>query len=460
MESGEKMKNYKLKRQFCFFLVFLFSTFFFLINGHAKDFNVSTEEQLRAAIQEANGNGEINQIILGPGVYTLLGAAGEDGGLLGDLDIESSMTLRGASTKETVLDGAGNDRIFDIDGNISVRISDLTITNGNIEVESGLGGAVSVHDSQLTLERVRILESNTPHGGAAGLYMENAEVFISDSEFSGNITDSNGGAIASVNSSLEITNSTFSGNIAGDDGGAIYLSGSTAVIINSTITNNEATVGLGEGLYGGLSVELGNTIIAGNIDSNEPGSSDCVGADLISLGGNIMGVLGCAIGVNPNPTDRYGFPENPLDPVLGPLQDNGGPTHTHALLDGSPAINMGLNENCPTRDQRGVVRPVGGTCDIGAFEFGCGDGVVDENEACDDGNDVEGDGCSRLCELETSDGGDGDGGGDDHGDHSTESGGSCALISGSKVQSYGPFHTASLLVLVILLSFRWSVRVK
>ncbi len=293
--------------------------------------------------------------------------------------------------------------------------------------------------------------------------IKGGELEVFDSQVSNNFAvQGSGGGISIADAYFEIRNSTISGNVSLYDGGGVRLKTSDAVIINSTITNNEATVGLGEGLYGGLSVELGNTIIAGNIDSNEPGSSDCVGADLISLGGNIMGVLGCAIGVNPNPTDRYGFPENPLDPVLGPLQDNGGPTHTHALLDGSPAINMGLNENCPTSDQRGVVRPIGGTCDIGAFEFGCGDGVVDENEACDDGNDVEGDGCSRLCELETSDGGDGDGGGDDHGDgdHSTESGGSCALISGSKVQSYGPFHTASLLVLVILLSFRWSVRVK
>ncbi len=451
------MRSHKLRNLPCLLLIFFCLNFFSIRNGSAKDFQVSTEVELRAAIQEANQNGEADLILLAEGVYNLVGSAEEDGGLLGDLDIESSMILRGVSAQKTILDGGANDRVLDIRGDVEVRLQDLTVRNGNVELESGLGGAISVQDSQLTLERVRVLESKTPNGGAAGLYIENGYLFISDSEFSGNITDSNGGAIASVGSSVEITNSTFSGNTAGDDGGGIYLAGSTASIVNSTITENEAITGYGEGLYGGLSVELGNTIIAGNIDSNEPGSSDCVGADLVSLGGNIMGVLGCAIGVDPNPTDRYGFPDNPLDPVLGPLQDNGGPTYTHALLEGSPAIDMGLNEDCPAQDQRGVVRPIGESCDIGAFEFGCGNGVVDENEACDDGNAEDGDGCTRLCELENTDDDDNDGGGDGDGNNSTESGGSCSL--GAETRGQGGFYIAGLIILMALSSLR-LVRIK
>ncbi|MCS7222228.1 MAG: choice-of-anchor Q domain-containing protein [Anaerolineae bacterium] len=61
---------------------------------------------------------------------------------------------------------------------------------------------------------------------------------------------------------------------------------------------------------------------------------------------------------------------NHTDPRLGPLQDNGGPTPTHALLPGSPAINAGTNVGCPPTDQRGVPRPQGPRCDIGAFERG------------------------------------------------------------------------------------------
>jgi len=58
------------------------------------------------------------------------------------------------------------------------------------------------------------------------------------------------------------------------------------------------------------------------------------------------------------------------NPLLGPLQNNGGQTQTHALLTGSPAIDAGTNTGCPTTDQRGIARPQGATCDIGAFEFG------------------------------------------------------------------------------------------
>ena len=70
-----------------------------------------------------------------------------------------------------------------------------------------------------------------------------------------------------------------------------------------------------------------------------------------------------------------GTDDNPIDPLLGPLQDNGGPTWTHALLDGSPAIDTGTPTDCPAIDQRGYLRPVDGdgddiaVCDIGAYEY-------------------------------------------------------------------------------------------
>jgi cysteine-rich repeat protein len=152
---------------------------------------------------------------------------------------------------------------------------------------------------------------------------------------------------------------------------------------------------------------MGNTIVAGNNDSNEPNDEDFAGT-FTSLGGNIIGNNGeltpikfITIINNQQPSDQVGTANTPIDPMLVPLQNNGGPTDTHALLPGSPALDKGEDANCPSEDQRGVVRPLGGKCDIGAFEEGCGDGTEEPNEECEDGNNIDADGCSSICKLES-----------------------------------------------------------
>src|SRR5262249_46980617 len=91
-----------------------------------------------------------------------------------------------------------------------------------------------------------------------------------------------------------------------------------------------------------------------------------------------------------------------VDPLLGPLQNNGGPTPTR--MPGGPALNAANpaapgsgGGACEAVDQRGVARPIGGRCDMGAVETPCGDGVQDPGEACDDGNGTSGDGCDANC---------------------------------------------------------------
>jgi hypothetical protein len=81
---------------------------------------------------------------------------------------------------------------------------------------------------------------------------------------------------------------------------------------------------------------------------------DGTGSDITNTNGNQVG------NVPPN--------SSPIDPRLGPLVDNGGPTRTHALLLGSPAIDAASTPDCPTTDQRGVLRPQGAACDIGSYE--------------------------------------------------------------------------------------------
>jgi hypothetical protein len=143
-------------------------------------------------------------------------------------------------------------------------------------------------------------------------------------------------------------------------------------LLNDTITDNAAHTGGGVYLgVEGLS-DVRNTIIAGN--SVDPGGS---GPDLsgnfTSNGHNLIGNDSGSTGFTAK-GDQVGTANNLIDPRLGALADNGGPTRTHALLAGSPAIDHGDNSAAPATDQRGVARPRDGDgngsriVDIGAFE--------------------------------------------------------------------------------------------
>jgi hypothetical protein len=151
------------------------------------------------------------------------------------------------------------------------------------------------------------------------------------------------GAIYADSGSVTITNSTITANTA-SQGGGVYRGVATLQVVHSTISGNVTTGGNGSGpgIFGNIAY-LQNTIVAGNTGSNK----DIDG--VITTGAfNLIGG----------------------DPKLGPLQDNGGPTPTMALLPGSPAIDAGDNTNAPEWDQRGPGFPriVNGTLDIGAFE--------------------------------------------------------------------------------------------
>ena len=157
---------------------------------------------------------------------------------------------------------------------------------------------------------------------------------------------------------LTIANSTISGNSAASHGGGIEngsaLPTQTQLIItNSTIIGNSAAVGGGVRNLG--TAKLTNTIIA-----NSPSGGDCSGGIITSLGHNLDSDGTCGLGAA---GDISG-----VNPLLGPLADNGGPTFTHALLPGSPATDAGDNAACLDSDQRGVTRPQGSVCDIGAYE--------------------------------------------------------------------------------------------
>ena len=173
----------------------------------------------------------------------------------------------------------------------------------------------------------------------------------------------NFGDNATHHGALTVRNSTITGNTA-RLGGAILSwndAANTVVIENSTIAGNTATDrGIG-GVGGDGSFSYKGSILAGNVFVNGPGGpSNCSGT-IVSLGGNLESGTDCGF--------TAGGDLRSTDPELGPLADNGGPTDTLALSKTSPAVDALAACPPPSVDQRGVARPQGASCDIGAFEL-------------------------------------------------------------------------------------------
>jgi FG-GAP repeat len=275
-----------------------------------------------------------------------------------------------------------------------VSISGVTIRNGG-RITSDGGGIFNVGTLTLTNSTV---SGNSANNSEAGGIFNLGALTLTNSTVSGNNSGSNsdGGGISN-SGTLTLTNSTVSGNGAGMHDGGIY-NANTANLFNATVTDNGANadfvggVGSGGGVFNsmGSTFNFQNTILAENfVLAPNRFPSDCVGT-INSNGNNLMqnrdncafaGVVALA------------------DPKLGPLQNNGGPTRTHALLTGSPAIDGGNPSGCRdqfgallSKDQRGFRRAMNGSrsgtarCDIGAVEFGSGAGVTFNSDVDFDGD--------------------------------------------------------------------------
>jgi predicted outer membrane repeat protein len=179
---------------------------------------------------------------------------------------------------------------------------------------------------------------------------------VTNSTVSGNsVRNGNGGGIY-LAGTLTVTNSTVSGNTAGHSGGGVYGYGGTLTLTNSTVSGNSAEFRAGAVYNRDSQVTLTRSLIDG----------DCGYSAIISGGYNIESP-GDTCRLDPDGTDLVDVP----DPMLGPRQDNGGPTETHALLPGSVAIDAIPGDACEVEtDQRGQPRPEtdGSMCDVGAFE--------------------------------------------------------------------------------------------
>jgi hypothetical protein len=271
----------------------------------------------------------------------------------------------------TLIDSTVSGNSADVGGGGLANKGTLTLTNSTISGNSGThsSGGGLINYGTLTLTNSTVSGNSAGNGGG----LDNlGTLTLTNSTVSGNsVTNDGGGGLNSRYGTLILTNSTVSGNSAGYFGGGFHNDG-TLTLTNSTISGNSAALG-GGGLYNGLvrhpsyrgEIRLTNSIVA-----NNPVGGDCEnvnGAVLISDGSNLDSDGSCLL---TSPTD---LPSK--DPLLGPLQNNGGPTLTHALLPGSPAIDAipwGAH-GCGTTiisDQRWQARPqaAGGRCDIGAYE--------------------------------------------------------------------------------------------
>lgn len=237
-------------------------------------------------------------------------------------------------------------------GNLGI----VTVANSTLSGNSttGNGGGI-MHSGGIVTVTSSILSGNSA-GDGGGIY-NNGIITATNSTFSSNSATASGGGIYSSNSStsLTITNSTFYNNSATFQGGGIYnyvISPSGFVMRNSTLSNNSAgNNGGGIILLPSTNSQIYNSIIANST------SQDCFayGGASLTITNSIFEDATCSAPLSG-------------DPNLGSIANNGGSTQTMRLNTGSSAINTGDSGTCESTDQRGVSRPQGAGCDIGAFE--------------------------------------------------------------------------------------------
>lgn len=262
----------------------------------------------------------------------------------------------------------------------------MTIENSTISnnaATSGSGGGIYNNGGALTITNGFI--SNNSAGNPGGGIYNLGDLLVTDSTFSGNSGTNGGGINTTASGTLSVTNSAFTSNTASQSGGGVYSQSNGVTIANSTFSGNSALL-KGGGIYNPFAYTLTvtNSTISGNSAPASKGGgvytegtlnyANTIIANSVFGGDCTTGVIG-SIGTNNNNLAEDGSCSSSLsgDPALQALANNGGPTQTMALLPGSPAIDAGDDSTCAASpvnnlDQRGVARPAGIHCDIGAYE--------------------------------------------------------------------------------------------
>jgi hypothetical protein len=385
-----------------------------------------TDCSLREAVDAANANEADDEVVLSAGRYALNPSMGtiRIRRFTSDENFSTgTLLIRGAGARLSTVDGNGaidaETRVFTFQSGSTAELRDLAVTGGFVTGSSN-GGAIKVQDgpdANATMTRVWLFDNHAQRDG--GAISNRGKLRLVQSLVSGNTANGSGGGIEN-DDELWLENTTISGNRAlgtpseakpglstqSDDflgnGGGIdndgddrerILSGELGTLTNeevvvesagvfaenSTIAGNEAAAN-----GGGISTAIDETstqtaapegqarahaIFHNSIvsDNTAPAEANCSGnyppesgPASSSQGHNIEDGETCEFKATGDKDDT---------PKLGPLADNGGGTDTHALLDGSPAIDAADADGCPAVDQRGITRPQRTACDIGAFEL-------------------------------------------------------------------------------------------
>ena len=359
--------------------------------------NDSGPGSLRQALANANNGDRITFAV--SGTITLTS---------GGLGVNKNVTISGPGAEQLSIDGnqSPTQPVFSV---LAIAtISGLTIRNSADGIDN-FGGTLTVRDCVISDNAFRgifnytqefgvvtaTILSTTVSGNLAGgivtqpdIISGGATVTITDCTISSNFSAPGGGGIFGSATFLTVANSTISGNSTGRSGGGILLGGLPgSSIVNSTISGNSAGTSGGGIFTYAASLRVANCTITGNSASSgggiyNDGKSSEISNTILNagaLGENIFNNGGTVTsdGYNLSSDDGGGYLTGPgdqinTDPLLGPLQNNGGPTFTHALLPGSPAIDAGDPGFTPPpfNDQRGCSfdRVFNGRIDIGSFE--------------------------------------------------------------------------------------------
>jgi hypothetical protein len=239
--------------------------------------------------------------------------------------------------------------------------SNSTLTHVTIRHNSGFyAGGMYNYYSNPTLTDVTISDNIIGEWGG-GMNNQFSNPILTNVTFSGNSAYT-GGGMSNNKSNPILTNVTFSGNLADSQAGGIYNSYNSSPTLTNVTFNGNSAVSQGGGMYNfsNSNPQILNTIFWGN--SAPSGGAQIYNSDSVPVLNDSIVQDGC-------PTTSTCTNILTGDPLLGRLGDYGGYTQTNLIMSGSSAIDAGNDTVCPSSDQRGVARPQGAHCDIGAFEF-------------------------------------------------------------------------------------------